>query len=99
MNKNPIYTVTTLRGSLYGGTRCVGFYHDLQTAIDAVEENACDINECEYYPFCVIEKTSPGIYSLDDLVGIWFRWHRKHGYQRIDKKPDNFKCVIGFGIG
>lgn len=98
MKRRSIYTVTTLRGSLYGGTRCVGFYHDLVDAIAAVEENACDINECEYYPFCVIEKTSPGIYNFD-MDETWFRWHRDHGYQRIEKKPDNFKRVVAFGIG
>ena len=98
MNTNPIYTITTLRGSLYGRTRCVGFYHDVQDAIDAVEDNAMDINECEYYPFCVIEKTNIGIYNLE-MDEIWFRWYKGRGYQRLDKKPDNFKRVVGFGIG
>jgi hypothetical protein len=97
MKTDVIYTVTTLRGSLYGGTRCVGFYHDVENAKHAVEENACDINECGYYHFAVIEKVTPGIYNFE-LDTLWYRWDSTKGYQPCEK-PERFKRVICFGIG
>ena len=101
MNKAPIYTITTLRGTIHDGIRCVGFSHDLQDAIDMVEDNAMDINEAGYYHYVVIEKTNPGIYNIE-LDNIWFKWRNDKkggaGYQRIEK-PEQFKRVAGFGIG
>ena len=60
MNTNPIYTITTLRGTIHDGIRTVGFAHDLEDAIEWVEENAMDINECDYYWYVCIEKVNPG---------------------------------------
>lgn len=98
MNKNPIYTITTMRGSLYGGTRCVGFFHSKEDAIEAVENNSMDINEDGYYHYCVIEATQPGIYNfLQDET--WFRWHNTKGYQKLTTKPEKFRRVVCFGIG
>ena len=97
METKPIFTVTTLRGALHGGTRCVGFFHEVETAIQAVEENHCDMCEEGYYHYAVVEQVSPGIYHFDG-VEYWFRWHRTKGYQKCDK-PENFKRVVCFGIG
>jgi len=96
-NKNCIYTVTTLRGALHSGTRCVGFYHDVRDAQKAVEENAMDINECGYYHFAVIEKVNPGVYNFG-MDAWWYKWHNTEGYKPCDK-PERFKRVVCFGIG
>jgi len=101
LNCEPIYTITTLRGTIHNGIRCVGFTHELETAIEMVEDNAMDINENGYYHFAVIEKVLPGIYNIE-LDHIWFKWRKDKeggpGYVRIDK-PDQFKRICGFGIG
>ena len=97
MNNNAIYTVTTLRGALYGRPRCVGFYHEIEKAKDTIKNNVLDINEAGHYHYAVIEKVSPGIYHFDGEE-IWFKWHHIKGYQQCDK-PDNFKRVVCFSIG
>jgi len=98
INTEPIYTITTLRGTIHDGIRCVGYTHELQTAIDMVEDNAMDINECGYYHFAVIEKVLPGFYNID-TDHVWFKWNHEKGYQRLTEKPEQFKRVCGFGIG
>jgi hypothetical protein len=96
---NPIYTITTLRGTIHEGIRCVGFAHDLKDAIEWVEDNAMDINECDYYWYVVIEKVNPGIYNFE-LDHVWFKWNRaEQKYKRLDDTPDQFKRVCAFGIG
>ena len=96
-NENPIYTITTIRGSLEGGQRCVGFYHEVENAIRAVEDNAMDINELGYYHYAVVEKVNIGIYNFE-MEEIWFKWHPAKGYLKIDK-PENFKRIVAFGMG
>jgi len=98
MNTNPIYTITTLRGTIHDGIRTVGFAHDLEDAIEWVEENAMDINECDYYWYVCIEKVNPGIYNFE-MEEVWFKWHRTKGYQRLTDKPEQFKRICAFGIG
>ena len=97
INLNPIYTITTIRGPLSRNTRCVGFYHELETAIEAVKDNAMDINEAGYYHYAVVEKVNIGIYNFE-MEEHWFRWHPEKGYQPCEK-PENFKRIVAFGIG
>ena len=97
LNRKPIYTITTLRGSLHGGRRCVGFYHELESAITSVEENDMDINEAGYYHYAVIEKVNIGMYNFA-MEELWFKWHPEKGYQVV-AKPKNFKSTIAFGMG
>jgi len=99
MNKLPIYTITTIRGTVHDGIRTVGFAHDLEDAIRWVEENAMDINECNYYWYVVIEKVNPGIYNFE-LEQVWFRWNKpEQCYKRVTETPDQFKRIAGWGIG
>jgi len=98
INMKSIYTITTIRGTVHEGIRCVGFAHELEKAIEWVEDNAMDINECRYYWFVVIEKVSPGIYNFD-MEEVWFKWHTEKGYQRLDEKPEQFKRICAWGIG
>lgn len=99
INLKPIYTITTIRGTVHEGIRTVGFAHDLKDAIEWVEDNAMDINECDYYWFVVIEKVNPGIYNFE-LESVWFKWNRaEQKYQKLDAVPDQFKRICGWGIG
>ena len=93
-----IYTITTLRGNIHEGIRCVGFSHELKDAIELVENNAMDINEAQYYWYVVIEKVNPGIYN-GTLEQVWFKWHKGKGYQKLSETPDQFKRTCWFGIG
>lgn len=100
INKEPIYTITTVRSPSLN-SRCVGFFHELETAIKAVEDNDLDISEEGYYHYAVIEKVGPGFYNLSNIDveehEIWFRW-RNGGYDNCFK-PDQFKRTVCFGIG
>lgn len=101
-----IYTITTLK-TIYGyrnpvhkyelGRRTVGYYTDLETAKQAVEENWMDIFENGYYPFCVIEEVKQGIYVGCGYGEHWYQWI-ENGYKSIEK-PKELKHTIAFGIG
>ena len=94
-----IFTITTLRDDPYKAGRCVGYYYSDITAIEAVENNSCDIYEMGYYPFCVIESVKQGIYCID-RTEFWFKWNKETGkYERIPEKPKRFENLACFGIG
>jgi hypothetical protein len=105
---NNIYTVTTLCKNpkerakdfiISGPVRCVGYYHKLEDAKEAVENNHCGIFEC-IYDYCVIEATHQGIYGgLRDEFNkeYWYEW-KDDGYKEIEK-PEEFKNSVCFGIG
>jgi len=98
-NCKEIYTITTLRKDIREPNRCVGYYFDLDKAIQAVQENYGDICENEYYPYCVIESVKEGIYDLK-RTEYWFKWDDdQECYQRLNEKPDQFYMRVCFGIG
>lgn len=93
-----IYTITTLNIDVLR-TRCIGFYFDASTAIEEVLNNSCDMYECGYYPYCVIEEIKPGLYFYP-RIEIWFKWDKeKEKYLKIDDKPEEYKDVAGFAFG
>jgi len=98
INKKAIYTITTLRSSLYAPCRCVGFFHEKKHAIESVKNNDGDIYEEGFYPYVVIEKSLPGIYHFES-DDVWFRWNRKLKCYKKCEKPDMYKRVVCFGIG
>ena len=80
-------------------SRCVGYLLDQKQAIQAVEENAGDINEAGTYPLCVVETLAEGIYPRT-ISANWFSWDEaKGGYQQIDKRPEDLEGVVNFSIG
>lgn len=94
-----IFTITTLRHIASGQTRCVGFYFNIEDATRAVVENDMDINECRYYPYCVIEEIKEGIYFFQRHE-IWFEWdHENQKYAKLNEKPKRYNQVCCFGIG
>jgi len=94
-----IFTVTTLRDDLPSRARCVGFYFKLSDAEEVVENNACDIFEEGYYPYCVIEELKQGIYFFPRNE-IWYEWNLDSNmYVKINEKPKRFNKIVCFGIG
>jgi len=104
VKKTPIYTLTTIHlkeDSSFPGifdTRCVGFFFDLGVARESVEWNDLDIYECGHYPYCVIEKVEPGLYSLG-REEWWYAWDREREAYVPVEKPTRFKNICNFGIG
>lgn len=95
---NSIYTITTLKDN--GLTaRCIGYYLDVQIAIDSVLINAGDMCELGFYPYCVIEEVKPGLYVYP-REEIWFEWdYEKEMYIKIKEKPDVYKDTCGYALG
>ena len=104
-NGQIIYTITMLEKvendkngwPSFGSTDVVGYYTDLDVAIEAVTNNACDINET-VYDYAVIEKVSEGLYN-PSVTSYWFKYNReKDSYEPIDE-PNEVKHICGFSIG
>lgn len=94
----PIYVITTVRTTMHYSTRSVGFYYDFKVAEEVVKSNGGDINECEYYPYVVIERTEEGLYSYP-REEFWYKWNKPHQRYVRCEKPDQFKKIAGWGIG
>lgn len=83
MEEQPIYAIYVMSRAWEldecnfpncGSRECVGYYYEKETAIQAVEENWCDIQDC-YAHAAEIWKVRPGLYQYpnkeDKLYYIW----------------------------
>lgn len=96
MKNDPIYVITIIvNEDVNSNTRCVGFYHDLTSAIESVQNNDGDMHE-NYYKYAVIEEKFPGI-NCTNTFHNWFVWFDSW-YIPCDV-PDTYKNMINFGIG
>jgi len=99
MSKNPaIYTITTIRSFLAGGSRAVGYAHSMEDANAWVVDNAMDINECGYYPYAVIEEVFEGIYSFPRKEH-WYEYNKDSDTYMPCEKPDRYKSTVCWGLG
>ena len=80
-----------------GSRRCFGYFGDKDTAIQAVTENWCDINET-CYDYAVIEHIEPGIHPIGDEQ-IWFQFDYDDRAYHWTEKPDAVKGTINFALG
>lgn len=103
-----IYTATLIRietkpNRLPWDTRCVGFYYELNRAIESVENadhEYMDLSEEGYYKYCVIEPRCEGSYSMNSPhTQYWYRWNKEKQLYVKCKKPKRFKHTIAFSIG
>lgn len=86
-------------GQTHRGTRCVGYFEDPERAVEAVRENWGDIYEMGFYPICVVETLSQGIYP-DTLSVRWFEWDKESGgYQEREECPEDLKRIVNFALG
>jgi hypothetical protein len=93
-----IYTITTIKSIKFdepSGSRCVGWFNKYYEAENCVLKNVCDIYECGYYPFAIIEEFFEGIYQIPDKE-VWFKWENE-GYVKCEK-PDEAKSVCCWGM-
>ena len=67
-----------------GDTRTFGYFDNLETCIQALNENICDMHEC-LHKFAVIESIGQGIHPHAKEIS-WFRWNdEKQGFFEIEK--------------
>lgn len=76
-----------------GATNSVGFYYDLQDAIDALHCNACDIREYVYDAAFILIR-EPGLYNAcGSDTRKYFVWNDElHGFYEADE-PNIFKHI------
>ena len=55
----------------YGIEECVGFYYEKETALKAVEENWCDLQDHYAQAALVMEKI-PGLYPITPRSKCWY---------------------------
>ena len=102
MTSKPIYRVfmqeksgadTTKGWPDTGCTADMGFYYDLEDAIEAMHMNACDIRECVYdYGYVITQY--PGLYRFPSYMGrIYFKWdeERKGFYEA--EEPEQMRIL------
>lgn len=65
----------------------VGFYYEKDTAIRAVEENWCDLQDY-YAQAAEVCKVEPGLYSLPSRHEYWyFLWNQQEEKFELARKP------------
>lgn len=98
MVKNYFITTLYIKNNEIIRGRCVGYFSDLNDAIDAVKSNVGDIYEEGYYNYCVIEEIPEGIYQYD-FKPKWFKWDKSvEGYVEFEEH-NKIDYEIGFAIG
>lgn len=96
---NVIWTITTVKNVT--DLRKVGWYFLKEDAIQSVELNEFDMNECLSYPYAVVEGIGQGNYPTS-FEQIWFKWEgseREGKYVKLDEIPEEFKNVVNWNIG
>ncbi len=72
-NQPPIYELIMLEKPItindsgwpeYGHMESVGYYYEEETALKAVRQNWCDINDGGCYNAALIQKKYPGLYPI-----------------------------------
>lgn len=81
----------------HGDKRTWGYYEEYETAVQALHENWCDMNE-GIYGIALLEKYGPGISPWCE-GRQWFRYDREiQGYIEMEE-PEFIKCIVNFAIG
>lgn len=93
-----MYFVTTV--SKEHGNRCVGYFTEVEAAIEVIENNIGDIYEAGYYPYAVIEKIPEGLYQYDQNP-MWFTYIEKTEKYQPTPPPLFIRKehLVGFAIG
>ena len=77
----------------FGTTSTVGFYFDIEDAVEALHENSCDVRECVFNYAFVLARL-PGLYdSVSVERRIFFSWdEEKKGFYETEE-PENLKLL------
>lgn len=65
----------------FGDSNTVGFFYEKEKALDAVHNNAGDINET-IYDYAIVEEVEPGLYPCSTV-----RWLYKFDYKTKQYNP------------
>lgn len=91
-----MYFITTICPD---DSRCVGYFSKQKDAIEAVENNSCDLNEAGCYPHAVIEHIKEGLYEYD-FEPMWFTYDKTINKYKKSNPPSYIQDnSVGFGIG
>lgn len=83
----------------YRGSRCWGYYRELNDAITAIIENHTDIHECSY-DYAVIEAVPEGVLPLDMEEVKWFNWNLAlDKYEEMDSRPKALCNIRHWSVG
>lgn len=74
-----------------------GWYANLNSALDAVVNNKCDIHEC-VYQYMVIEEVKEGIFGMA-IKEWWFKWNKNKRKFLSIQKPKETNRLVSWGIG
>lgn len=82
-----------------GSSRLIGWYGIYETAVSAVMENWCGIDEC-CYDYALIEKIEEGLYRpANSNERWWFKYdHETNTYVPVEE-PKEYEHYSGFTIG
>lgn len=76
-----------------GGENPMGYYYELETAIQAMNENWCDIQETVFHAGFVLCRF-PGLYTpVPQNARIYFLWDQERGGFFETEEPEIFKHI------
>lgn len=79
----------------YGRRDSMGFFYELETAIQAVKENWTDINEKGTYDAAIIVQKKPGLYPIALKKGYFIFNHQTEKYDEatLPKEMESFNLA------
>lgn len=92
-----MYFITTVGED---DTRCVGYFHDIDRALDVVRNNRYDLWEAGCYPWAVIEWIPEGVYQYD-YEPQWFEYDEETNtyIERDNRPPFTMDNSVGYAMG
>lgn len=82
-----------------GTSRLIGWYGAYETAVSAVTENWCGIDEC-CYAYALIEKIEEGLYKpANSSERWWFKYDQVTDTYDPVEEPKEYEHYSGFTIG
>ena len=83
----------------FGSSRLVGWYGAYETAVSAVMENWCGIDE-HCYDYALIEKIEEGFYRpANSSERWWFKYDHETNTYVPAEEPKEYEHYSGFTIG
>lgn len=96
-----LYFISMLKGwDKYGitGLRTVGYFETFEEAETRVMNNVCDLYECGYWPYAIIENIKPGLYQICEKP-IFYKFNDEtKKFEKIEF-PEDLQHFRGFTIG
>jgi len=75
---------------------CVGYYAQLEDAIQAITNNSDNIHK-SIYNYAVIEQIDQGIH-IERQKEIWFKWNDEYKHYEPADKPREIKNIVNISF-